>query len=102
MSGNSRESLQEVWEALLDVPVGLKAFPHVRQLSGGLPGCPGLVGRPYRMSVSVRETLPVVRHWSRGLPRCSGVVGSLSHMTGGGREFLPDVRELSGDPPRCP
>ena len=99
MIGNSRESLQECWEALLDVPVGLETFPHVRQLSGGLPGCPGLVGRPYRMSVSVREALPNVREWSRVAPGCPGVVGRPSRLFGTGREALPNVREWLGVSP---
>ena len=42
MSESSWESLEEVWEAL----------PDVRELSGDPPGCPGVVGRPYRLSGS--------------------------------------------------
>ena len=48
---------------------GREALPEVREWSGGLPGCPGVVGRPSRMSGSGRESLT------------------------GGREALPDVRE---------
>ena len=35
-------------------------LPDVREWSGGHPGCPGVVGRPTRMSESGRETLPDV------------------------------------------
>ena len=44
MSGSGREALQDVME-----------------WSGGHPGCPGVVGRPSRMSDSCRESLPYVR-----------------------------------------
>ena len=42
---------------------GWEAFPDVREWSRGPPGCPGVVGRPSRMSGSVREALPVVQEW---------------------------------------
>ena len=54
---------------------GRVALPNVREWSGGLPGCPGVVGRPSRMSES-------------GLVRPSQMFGS-------GRKALPDVREWS-------
>ena len=43
MSGRGRESLKDVQE-----------------WSGGPPGCPGVVGRPSRISGSYREVLPYV------------------------------------------
>ena len=61
MSRYGRETFPDVpewWEALLDV----------QKWSGDPPVCPGLVGRPFRMS---------------------GVVGKPPRMSGGGRETLP-------------
>ena len=40
---------------------GREAFLNVRQWSGGPPRCPGVVGRPSRMSGSGWEVLPDVR-----------------------------------------
>ena len=40
---------------------GQEALPDVREWSGDLPGCLGVVGWPSRVSVSGRETLPNVR-----------------------------------------
>ena len=54
MSGSGRESLEDV-----------------REWSGGLPGCPGVVHRPQG---------------------CPGVVRRRSRMSVTGRETLPDVR----------
>ena len=36
---------------------GRDALPDVWEWSGGLRGCPGVVGRPSQMSGSVREAL---------------------------------------------
>ena len=58
--GSGREALLEVW-----------------QLSGGPPGCPGVVGNPSRMC--------------GGPPGCPGVVGMQARMTRSGCEVLPDV-----------
>ena len=45
-------------------------------------GCPGVVGRPYRMSGSGWVALPDAREWS-GVPcRCQGEFGRLSRMSG--------------------
>ena len=78
----------------------------VRELSGGPterlgvpPGCPGVVGRPSRMSGSGRESLPDVREWLRGPPGCPEVVERPYRMSGSGGEDLPDVWQGSGDPP---
>ena len=45
---------------------GRETLPYVREWSGGLPGCPGLVGRPSRMSEIGRETLSDVQGLWRG------------------------------------
>ena len=50
MSGSGRVSLPDVWER-----------------SGGPPGCPGVVGKPSRMTGSGREALPDSREWLGGL-----------------------------------
>ena len=41
-----------------------EALPDVREWSGGPPGCPALIGLPYRMSGNCQEALPDVREWS--------------------------------------
>ena len=91
---------------------GQDALVDVREWTGCPPGCPGVVGRPLRMSGSCRQTLLDVRElWealqdvrecSGGSPKCPGVVGRPSRMSGCGREALPDVRKWSKDPPGCP
>ena len=48
MSCSCREALADVREAL---PVVREALPAVREWLGDLPGCPGEVGRPSRMSL---------------------------------------------------
>ena len=40
---------------------GREALPDVREWSGGLSGCPGVVVRPTQMSRSGREAFPDVR-----------------------------------------
>ena len=40
-----------------------EALSDVWEWSGGLPGCPRVVGRPSRKSESGRETIPDVREW---------------------------------------
>ena len=81
-------------DTLPDVPEGWEALSDVRQLSGGPPecaegppSCPGVVGWPFRMFVSGRETLPNVRE--------------ASWMSGSGRETLPDVREALSNVREC-
>ena len=78
MSERGREALKDVREW----SVGRLEW------SGGHPGCPGVVEKPYRvvgspsrMSGSGQEALPNVREWL---------------------EALPDVWEWSGGPPGCP
>ena len=110
----------------VSVPVALE---DVREWSGGPPGCPGVFGRPSRMSGCGRETLgdvreslsdagsgretprmsrssreafPDVREWSGGPPKCPGLVGWPFRMSGSGREALPDVREWFEGPLECP
>ena len=60
---------------------GWEALQDVLEWSGAPPRYLGVVGRPFRMSVSG---------------------GKPSRMFGSGQEALPDVPEWSGDPPRCP
>ena len=83
---------------------GQEALPDVRVWSEGPPGCPGVVGRPSRMSGSGREaltvgreTFPNVWEWSGGPPGCPGVVRRPSRMSGSGRVTLPDVRSGQED-----
>ena len=85
MSGSSREDLPDV----------RKQLPVDRDWSGGPPGYPGEVGRPFRMTGSGREALSDDREWSGGPSGCPGVVLSLTRMSGSGREALLDVREWS-------
>ena len=70
---------------------GREALPNVCEWSGGLPGCPGVVGRPSRMFERGLEALPNV--WGDQGP---------SRMSRSGRKFLPNVREWSGVSPGCP
>ena len=79
---------------------GRKALPNVREWSIGPTGCPGVLGRPFRMfarpsrmSGSGRNSLPDVRKWSVVPPGFPGVVGRPSRMSRSGREALSDVRE---------
>ena len=60
---------------------GREVLPEFREWSGGPPRCPGVVGRPSRMSGSGREILLEVREWLGGTPGCL---------------------EWSGGPPGCP
>ena len=46
---------------------GWEALPDVREWSVNPPGCPGVFGWPYLMSISGRETLPNVREWWEAL-----------------------------------
>ena len=85
MSGSGGEALTNIykWSGTL---------PDDRDWSGDPPRCPGVVGKPSRMSRSGREALKDVQEWSRGLQGCPGVVGRPSKMSGGGREVLPYVQ----------
>ena len=60
---------------------GWGVLSDVREWSGGLFGCPGVVGRPSRMSGSGRDDL---------------------RKSENGWMVLSDVREWSGDPHKCP
>ena len=51
---------------------GREVLPDVREWSGGPQVCPGVVGRPYRMTQ---------------------MVGRLSRMSWSGQEALLDIRE---------
>ena len=82
---------------------GREALPDVREWSGRPRGCPGVIGRPSRMSGIGRKAIPTsesgqevlrnVLEWSGGPPGCPRVVGMLSEICGIGREALPDVRK---------
>ena len=69
---------------------GQEVLPYVRHRSEGLPGCLGVVGRPYAMSTIGREA-----------PGCTRVAKRPSQMYGGGREVFPDFRDRSEIPPGC-
>ena len=58
------------WDTLSNVSQGWEALPIVRKWSGGHLGCPGVFGRPSRMSGNGWEALPNVREWSGGPPEC--------------------------------
>ena len=90
MSGSVWETLTGDWEAL----------PDEWEWSGGPPGCPGVVGRPSRMSGSGREALPDDPKWSGDPPECPGVVGRLFRMSRGGGEALLNDREKFAGPHR--
>ena len=81
MSGNGREALPDDQVCLEGLTGGQEAHLDVRKWSGGLHGCPGVVGSPSRMSKSGREAL--TGGWDS------------SQMTGSGRETLPHVQEWS-------
>ena len=92
-------------ETLPDVPEGWEAIPDVRQLSGGLPGCPGVFGRPSRMSErptrmpwSGQETLPDVPEGWEDLPEVREALPVVREWS----EAFPNVREWLGIYPRCP
>ena len=59
--------------------IGPETLPDVCDWSGDPPGCPGVVGRPSRMSGRSRETLQMS--------------GRPFRMSGSGQEALSDVRE---------
>ena len=56
------------WSGRESLTGGRVALPDVRDWSGGPPGCPGVVGWPFRMSGIGRVALPVFREWSEGSP----------------------------------
>ena len=74
MSGSGREALPDVREWSVDPPECLETRQDVQGWSGGLPGYPGVVGKPSRMSGSGREAIADVREWSVDSPGCPRVV----------------------------
>ena len=84
MSGRGWKSLPYVpewWEALLDVrqlsvgpPDVREAHPAVQESSKHNPGCPGVVGRPFRMFGNGREALSDVRERSKDYLECPRVI----------------------------
>ena len=104
MSVNGRETLSDVLEWLGGLPgcPGLVGRPsHMLGVFGSPSQMPGVVGRPsqmcgigqetLRMSRNFREAVPDVKVWSRGPPGCPGVVERPSRKFGNGRETLQDV-----------
>ena len=60
---------------------GREAVPNVREWSGCYPKCPGMVGRPSRMSgsgqeilLNVQKALLDIQEWWIGPPSYPGVV----------------------------
>ena len=91
MSASSREAFPDVrlWSGGLTG--GRKAHLHVRECSegthwwsGGPSRCPGVVGRPTRLSKSGRKALADVWEWSGGSPGCLGVVRRPTRNSGSG------------------
>ena len=72
MSGSDREALPDVREILQDVskvlPDVQEVLPEVWEWLGVPPGCPGVVGRPSRMSGSGWASLLDCRVWSGNSP----------------------------------
>ena len=68
---------------------GREALPDVREWWGGLPGCPGVFGRPSRMPCSCREALP----YPVAVGRASRMCGRPSCMPCSGQEALMEVLE---------
>ena len=61
---------------------GREALPDIRKWSGGPPGCPEVVERPFHMFGSGRESLQDFQVCLGGSPGCLGVVGSPSQVVG--------------------
>ena len=61
ISRSGREAFSETGRPVWMSGSGREAHPHVRDLTGGPPGCPGVIGRSSRMSGSGRDALPNVR-----------------------------------------
>ena len=91
MSGSGRFALPDVWEWSEDPP-----------------GCPEVVWRSSRMSLSGERPF-----WMYGSYReapgclgrplgCPGVIGRPPRLSGSGWVAIPDIWESSGDPPGCP
>ena len=68
VSESFREALLDDREWSLGSPGGREVLPDVQEWLGSPPGCPGVVGRPSRMSGSGWLALPEVLKWSEGPP----------------------------------
>ena len=86
MSESGRVALPDVW-------YGREALPNVHEWLGGLPGYPGVVEMPCRMSEKASQPLPDIREVLLTTPGHPGVVMRTSRMFDSGREDLPHVRE---------
>ena len=60
MAGSCREAILEVQVTIPNVPEWWEDLLDVREWLRGHLGCPGRVGRPFRMSGSGREAIPDV------------------------------------------
>ena len=80
MYGSGRQALPDVRKARPDIREWSGTLPDVQERPGHLPGCPGVYGKPSRMSGSCWEALQDVREWLGCRQGCLGVVGRPSRM----------------------
>ena len=96
MSVSGQETLLNVWKASQMSSSVRKALSDVLESSGGSLESPGEVGRPTRISRSVRETLPNDRGWREALSTTPGHPGGPSDHSQTSvkvSRLLPDNRE---------
>ena len=94
MSGRGRKALRNVRGALSEIWEWSETLLDVQEWLGVLPECPGVFGRPSRMTHSGRkslrmprsgqESLPDIQMWSVNPLICPGVVESPSRLSGSG------------------
>ena len=78
--------------------IGQDALPEVQEWSNNPPGCPGMVGRPSRISLSSGTPF---RMSGSGREACRMSVRP-TRMCGSGRVALSDIWEWLGGCPGCP
>ena len=61
MCGSGREATRLVRRPTRMYGRGRGSLPNVQEWSGDPRGCPGVVGKTYRMAVSGREVVPNVQ-----------------------------------------